>query len=456
MFNILQDTDSYKLSMDKQYPSDTMAINSYIEARKGDTHVIPFGAQYFIKTMLDKPITRADVDEAEQMYMEHVGAFDRSIFDHIVNAYGGYWPVTIDAVPEGTPVGIHQVLAQVRSVVDDPKVRLMTTWLETRMLSNIWYGTTVATNSYNIKQLIKGAMLMTGADLSGLPFKLHDFGSRGASTQETAALGGMAHLVNFMGTDTTVALFAAKRYYGAKGAAGFSIPAAEHSTITSWGRDREFDAYRNMINLFGGEGKIYAVVSDSYDYTNAVQNGWSKILKPEVVNAGGTLVVRPDSGDPVESVMMALRSFADSYGYTTTSKGFKVICGVRVIQGDGISASTIVHILDAMMAEGFSVDNVAFGMGGALLQKVTRDDLGFAMKCSARWNGVEWLDVQKDPKTDPSKKSKAGVLSLVRENGELRTIRAQDSSASREQMVTLYHMGEIFEDNLDNIRARAA
>ncbi|WP_323373098.1 hypothetical protein [Pasteurella multocida] len=177
------------------------------------------------------------------------------------------------------------------------------------------------------------------------------------------ALGGLAHLVNFMGTDSVSALVAAKRWYNTTSMPAFSIPAAEHSTMTSWEKDREADAYRNMVEQFAGEHKIYAVVSDSYDLWNALENIWGTQLKDLVEIKGGTLVVRPDSGDPAEVVCRTLAILAEKFGTTLNSKGYKVLpdC-VRLIQGDGINVNSLGKILEAILASGFSVENVAFGM----------------------------------------------------------------------------------------------
>ena len=182
----------------------------------------------------------------------------------------------------------------VQVINTDPRVPWLTSYIETALLRAIWYPTTVATISYGIKEIIKEYLDQTSDDTKAqLPFKLHDFGARGTSSQESAMLGGMAHLVNFQGTDTLSAIVGARRYYNAN-MAGFSIPASEHSTMTSWGKEGETDAYTNMIKQFAGEGKIFAVVSDSYDIYNAVSNIWGITLKEEVKKSGATLVIRPD------------------------------------------------------------------------------------------------------------------------------------------------------------------
>lgn len=177
-------------------------------------------------------------------------------------------------------------------------------------------------------------------------------------------MGGLAHLVNFKGTDSVSALIAAKRWYNINEMPAFSIPAAEHSTITSWGKDREINAYQNMIECFGGEGKLYSVVSDSYDLWHALEHIWGEELKDLVIEKGGRLIIRPDSGNPIEIICKTLEILANKFGYILNQKGYKVLpdC-LRIIQGDGINAQSLPKILDAVMQKGFSAENVNFGMG---------------------------------------------------------------------------------------------
>lgn len=254
-------------------------------------------------------------------------------------------------------------------------------------------------------------MNITSDTPDDIAFKLHDFGSRGSSSGETAGIGGAAHLVNFMGSDTVEGILYANKYYNCD-MSGYSIPAAEHSTITSWGKDHEVDAYRNMLNRFGKPGKIFACVSDSYDIYNACENLWGTELHDEVVNCGAITVVRPDSGSPPRTVVECLRILDEKFGSIINNKGYKVLNNVRVIQGDGINLQTIKDICLWVEQARYSLDNVNFGMGGALLQHLNRDTLRFAMKCSAILRNGKWIDVYKDPVTDPGKRSKSGRLSL--------------------------------------------
>lgn len=455
MQNLILNSDSYKTSHFVQYPAGAEYVSSYIESRGGAyPATVFFGLQMFIKQYLSKPISLADIDEADEICAAHGVPFNRAGWLHILTSHSGYLPLHIEAVPEGSLVPTGNILVQV--VNTDPACAWLTSYIETALLRAVWYPTTVATVSKTCHTIIARYLEETADNLNGLPFKLHDFGARGASSEETTAIGGLAHLVNFMGTDNFSALLAARRHYRAE-MAGFSIPAAEHSTITSWGRDGETAAYANMLKQFGGEGKLLAVVSDSYDIWNAIDNLWGGELKTQIETMGGTLVIRPDSGEPVEIVPEAVERLMAKFGFRVNSKGYKVLPAcVRLIQGDGVCAAAIDAILAEMKKRGLSADNVAFGMGGELLQKMNRDTHKFAMKASAiRIDGV-WRDVYKDPITDQGKRSKKGRLALVKQNGQFKTV-ARDTVADVDnQLVTVFNNGKIMaEYTLDQVRQRA-
>jgi len=463
MTNMLLNTDSYKFSHAKQYPPGTSYVSSYIESRGGQfDEVVFFGLQAWIKANLLQPMTRGDVDEFADVAAMH--GFEPNVAgaNRIINQHGGFWPVAIEAAPEGSVIPTRNVLVQV--VNTDPELAWVTSFLETSLLRAIWYPSTVATLSREAKKRIYQGLCLTSDDPDGqIPFKLHDFGARGASSEETAALGGLAHLVNFMGTDTVSGLMAARRYYNAP-MAGFSIPASEHSTITAWGRDNETEAYANMLKQFGGEGKVFANVSDSYNIWNAVTNILGSKLRTQIINSGGTMVVRPDSGDPVTVPIEVIDRLMAMFGYSTNSKGYKVLpdC-IRVIQGDGMTLETISRVISSMEARKLSVDNIAFGMGGGLLQKVDRDTQNFAMKTSAAMVDGVWRDVFKDPISDTGKQSKKGRQVLLYDCGighcGYRTISVADSAelpAANQVMRTVYKDGVLLiDEDLETIRKRA-
>jgi nicotinamide phosphoribosyltransferase len=455
--NILLRTDSYKAGHFLQYPEGTEYVSSYIESRGGkwDKSVV-FGLQMFLKEYLTKPITQEMIDEAEAFWGAHGEPFNREGWMHILNKHNGYLPVEIQAVPEGTVLPNRNVMLQL--VNTDPFVPWLTSYLETSLLRAIWYPTTVATNSYASKVVIWDALLESADDPAAeIGFKMHDFGARGCSSPETAALGGCAHLVNFLGTDTVEGVIAARRYYGEE-MAGFSIPASEHSTITAWGGpDQEVDAFRNMIKQFAKPENMVACVSDSYDIYNACSNLWGDELLKDVRDSGATLIVRPDSGDPETVPIDCILRLMDKVGYTTNSKGYKVLPDYfRVIQGDGITVDTVKIILDKMMELKLSASNIAFGQGGGLLQMVDRDTLEFAMKASAIYVNNSWRDVYKAPITDLGKQSKRGRLALIRNQDDTyQTVRADTCSYDDNILETVFKNGKLLKTtNFATIREK--
>jgi len=450
--NILLNTDSYKASHWVQYPKKTTGVFSYIESRGGKYPVtVFFGLQIFLKEYLSKPITQEMIDEADTFWKAHGEPFNKEGWEYILKNHNGYLPVVIRAVPEGTVVPTSNVLVTIENT--DPNCFWLTSYLETALLRAVWYPTTVATQSWTIKQIIKAALEETG-DPSGLPFKLHDFGARGVSSLESAALGGAAHLVNFMGTDTVSGALTAMKYYNTAEMVGFSIPAAEHSTITSWGKENEVEAYRNMLKQYAKPGTLVAVVSDSYDIYNAVDNLWGKELRQEVIDSGAIVVVRPDSGEPAVVVEKVARLLDKNFGSVVNEKGYKVLNNVRIIQGDGINETSIRSILFALKNSGFSADNVAFGMGGMLLQGINRDTQKFAMKCSAMDIGGEWIDVFKDPITDPGKRSKKGRVNLYKNNGQFFT--GVEAHGNPGELVTVFYNGKVMKEwNFTEVRVNS-
>lgn len=466
LHNLILNTDSYKASHWLQYPPGTDRTFFYVESRGGVyDRTVFFGLQAILKAWLSRPVTHADVDEARDFFAIHGEPFNEAGWRRIVDLHGGRLPMRIRAVPEGAVVPTHQALVTIEST--DPEAFWLPSYLETLLL-RLWYPVTVATLSWQVKRTIRGFLERTSDDVAGqLPFKLHDFGARGVSSAESAAIGGMAHLVNFLGTDTVQGVLAAREFYG-EPMAGYSIPAAEHSTITSWGRDREADAYRNMLRHFAKPGGLVAVVSDSYDIFHAIREHWGKTLRDEVIASGGTLVVRPDSGDPVEVVHQCITLLDEAFGHTKNGKGYRLLNHVRLIQGDGVNPDSIRAILERITSVGYAADNIAFGMGGALLQKVDRDTQKFALKCSAARIDGQWVDVFKAPVTDAGKFSQRGRLTLIRhrEYGTYKTApipanleRAEDlvpEHGWEHAMETVWENGELVKDwSFADVRARS-
>lgn len=433
----LFDTDSYKISHWQQYPPGTDGTYLYLESRGGVyLQTLFFGLQYILKQYLCNPFTQEDVQKAARLYANHRLPFNLPGWQYMLDTYGGYLPVKIHAVPEGTVSPTKSILMTVEST--DKNCFWLPGWLETTLM-RVWYPTTVATVSYDLRRVFNDAFTRASDSLDGAKYSLHDFGSRGVSSQESAGIGGLAHLVSFRGTDTTAALLVAEEFYQqpVEIPAGYSIPASEHSTMTAWGRLREVDAYLNMQITYGPKG-VYAVVADSYNYRNAVENLLCGALKNAVQASGATIVIRPDSGDPLEVIRWTLGMLEAHYGSTSNSKGYRVLKNARIIYGDGMTPELIQTCLQEVVNLGYAPETVTYGMGGGLLQKVNRDTQRFALKCSEILIRGKSIPVQKSPVSDRSKASRAGRfdpvehgLQKVFENGKL-----------------------LVEDSLENVRRR--
>jgi len=451
--NIVLNSDSYKYSQWVQYPEGTQYVYSYIESRGGVyDQLVYFGLQAFLREYMTTPVTAEMVRTARDIMFVHGEPFNYDGWMYIVDVHGGLLPVEIKAVDEGTVMKQKNVLLSI--VNTDPKCYWLTSFLETALLRAIWYPTTVASNSFVSKTIINQYLIKNG-DPSLIDFKLHDFGARGVSSLESATLGGMAHLINFMGTDTVSGIMGAMEYYDAD-VCGFSIPAMEHSTVTSWGRENEVESYRNMLRHYAKEGKILACVSDSYDIYEACKK-WGTELIEEVKSSKAVVVIRPDSGYPVQVVLDCLAILDKYYGHTINAKGYKVMNNVRIIQGDGIDHAMIRSILSMMDMNGWSADNIAFGQGGALLQIINRDTLEFAMKCSAAMINGKWVEVYKDPVTSSMKKSKRGQLMLVTdESGKFVTKVLEYGKDIVDHLTRRYMDGKLYNQTTFNeVRARA-
>lgn len=441
--NLVLNTDSYKFSHFLQYPPGTDGLYHYLESRGGRfDKTVFFGLQYLLKEYLEGDVvSTGDVDEAKEFAELHGVPFNYDGWMKIAKTHWGHLPIKIKAVEEGTVVPTHNILMSVEST--DPELYWLPSWLES-LFVRLWYPITVATQSWHIKSDILRFLEETSDDPQAeISFKLHDFGARGVSSSESAGIGGMSHLVNFQGSDTVEGVMMANRYYDHKMSA-FSIPAAEHSTITSWGRYEESKAFSNMLTQFAKPGKLVAVVSDSFDIYAAIKNLWCDHLLSQVKESGATIVIRPDSGDPTEVVLNCLYILEEKVGMTFNSKGYKVLPSYfRLIQGDGVNQASINKILETMKANRYSASNIAFGMGGALLQQVDRDTQKFAYKCSAISIKGAWRDVFKAPVTDSGKKSRSGKLYLTPEMKTYRLPNQKDAEYPGNLLTPVFENGKI-------------
>jgi len=445
-YNLILDVDSYKVTHFNQYPQNTKKLYAYIEARNlNSEELIFFGLQAFVKKYLLNPITQDDIDEAEKFLLSHIGVFNRDDWEYILNEHGGFLPIEIKSLDEGTVTNKKIPLLDITNT--DEKVPWLVTYIETALLRSLWYPSSVATISREIKKMIFRYLDDTCTNFDDqLPFKLHDFGARGVSSYESSRIGGAAHLLNFLGSDTVEGAMFLKDYYDGTDIS-YSIPASEHSTITAWGKDNENKAHENIINQFLLEGKVIASVIDSYNTFETASKTISSELKEKIINSKGTLVVRPDSGKLPDTIIELLNTLSseENFGYTLNSKGYKELPSyIRVIQGDGVDKNSIEDILISMKENNYSAANITFGMGGALLQKLDRDTYSFAMKVSAIHDGNTWKDVYKEPSNDKTKNSRRGRFAIV-QNDELEVVDLEKLNQTN-LLKTRYKDGKLYNE----------
>jgi nicotinamide phosphoribosyltransferase len=474
-YGVVGDTDSYKLSHIPQYIKGADKMISYFESRGGKRdRVMNFGMQMLVKEYLFQRLTRSQVYNMIEWATEHMSGnmvkdLEISLL-RVVNELDGKLPIRIRNAPEGLMIPIKNVLFTIETTIPGTEWFSVVSYFETKLV-RVWAAMTVGTTSWYVREAVLEALEKSSDDPAAeINFKFHDFGSRGVPDMTTAAFNGAAHLVSSMGTDTVVAVQALEFAYNIR-MAGYSIPASEHSTTTTHGPDGEIQLITQMFDAYAKPGAIFATVADSYDIMNFIRN-YTPLFKERLIESGATWVIRPDSGDPIKMPVQCVIELEKVFGTTTNKKGYKVLNHVRVIQGDGIVPEQVTEILNALMDLGYSASNMAFGMGGGLLQKVNRDTHKFALKCSAvRVNG-EWIDVYKDPSVydedwnvieeESFKSSKAGLLELVYNAAldEYRTVREEElyelGSDWKPMLETVYEDGYLVRDmTFDEVRQNA-
>jgi nicotinamide phosphoribosyltransferase len=417
----------------EQYVPGCNKVYSYLQARSDKVYdkTVFFGLQYILKEYLTQPITHDNVREFLDVRTSILGSTRSDVMDKMRSlADLGYWPLEIKAVEEGSVIPVKNVLMTITNTHPD---FYWTVGFVESLLLKLWYPITVATTSYQYKQLVHKYFKETVANnLNFLkPFMVHDFGYRGDSSEESAEISGMAHLTSFMGSDTVPAFNASVKYYNADSTGAndktimSSVPASEHSVMCSFGKDGELEAYKHMLKLY--DTGIVSIVSDTYDIWNVLTN-YASVLKEDILKRKGKVVFRPDSGNP-ELIICGdpkadpgtpehkgcLKLLDEMFGSYINLKGYRQINpSVGLIYGDGMYVGRYERTLERMKEMGYAASNLVIGVGG-ILRHHSRDTLGFAIKATkVEVGGVE-RSIMKDPITDKSKKSHQGYLCLAKD-----------------------------------------
>lgn len=452
-YNLLLDTDSYKLSHFLGYPEGVSTVYSYLESRGGRyPATIFFGLQrLLIEKLQGQVVTGEKIDEAETFAQAHGLPFNAAGWEHILNEHGGRLPVLIRAVPEGLLVPTHNALMTVENT--DPAVPWLTSYLETLLLRDLWYGSTVATRIFTMKRGLKQAYDQT-SDVGINPFSLLDFSSRGCAGTDANEIGGGAYLTCFAGSDSVPAVRAMNYYYD-DDMSGFSVPATEHSIMCSWKHDGP-ETILALLAKMGRPGGILSIVADTWNVFEAAETFAS--LADRFKAAGVTAVFRPDSGHPDEVLPGVLASLEKGFGSTTNSKGYRVLDGVKVLWGDGVNEHTYIEPLHVAQAFGVSADSIIVASGGGLMQAdMDRDTCKWAFKASEMIIDGEHVGISKNPITDSGKRSKTGRFSLFRrDDGSYVTQNSAEGDVDEDDLLDARFLnGELIEPtSLAQIRER--
>jgi nicotinamide phosphoribosyltransferase len=478
-FNPLLLTDFYKVHHKEMYPTGTNKIYSNMTPRKsrlkGIDYVVAVGFQFFVVEYLirqfNEQFFQRPLDEVIDEYQRHIPLTN---VDHIKALHKlGYLPVKIKALPEGSIVPIGVPVLTITNTVDE--FFWVTNYLETLMSNELWQIMTSATIAHDFKRIITKYANETG-DPSMIQWQGHDFSFRGLSSVESGILSGMGHLFSFTGTDTIPAIYALEEYYGAKGLIGASVPATEHSIEMmhyDYTTNSEQAYLSHLIKQY--PSGILSMVSDGKDLWKVI----TQLLpanKKEIMGRDGKLVIRPDSGNPVD-ILCGLpandwtRSISqipvqkgvvellwDTFGGTVNEKGYKVLDPhIGAIYGDSITRETAVEIFERLKTKGFASTNVVLGIGSFTYQYVTRDSLGFAIKATYGEVNGQPREIFKDPITDNgTKKSAKGLLSVIETKKGLELV--QQVTPEQEEMgelETIFLNGKSLRtETLEGIRKR--
>ncbi|KAI9502490.1 hypothetical protein GGI25_002669 [Coemansia spiralis] len=459
-------TDSYKASHFALYP-EAQETTAYAEFRHGfdkdskDERMVFYGIRHVLENYINRQWAMKDVELAEAFFSTHNAGFTpfpfpKTLFVKFVNENNGYFPVRIDSLPEGSVVYPHTPVLQ---IIAKNEYASLITYLETMLLMT-WYQSTVATLSFRSRTVIEEQYAMS-VDEDGvwtLNSRMHDFGFRGCTCVEQSILGGAAHMLAFEGSDTMSAAFYVQYVLNNGNPVATSIPATEHSVMTS--HKTELQAMLQTIDAYGSG--VFACVMDSYDYARALSE-ILPVVAEKKLEKGGFLVIRPDSGDQVVAVLLGLQMANKVFGSTVNKKGFKVIKGASIIQGDGVTPKSLRRILAAVHDAGYSAQSVGFGMGGGLLQKINRDTMSMAIKISSiTYKDGEERDIMKFPKEGSSKTSLPGKFAVHPDSAQrgapvaFRTIDAPKDTKNLLQ--TIYDCGPVADhawEDFEAVRKRA-
>lgn len=435
-------TDGYKTGHHQQYPKGTEEVYSNWTPRsnkyapKGCDKVLSFGQQYVFKWLHDyfednffsKPKAQVCNELKEELSLYLGTDYDVTHYEELHDLQ--YLPIKVKSLPEGLEVPIRVPMVTV--VNTDKKFYWITNFLETILSTMLWQPMTSASIALRYKRIFKNWILKTDKNnLAFIDFQGHDFSMRGMGGLQSAISSGMGHASVFLGSDTLPIISSLRNYYKAEGFVVGSVNATEHSVMCAGTKDDEIGTFKTLMNTY--PTGILSVVSDTWDLWKVLTD-YLPILKDDVLARDGKLVIRPDSGDPVDIICGEASELGgklpkdkglvellwDIFGGTINDQGFKVLDShIGAIYGDSITTERAENICQRLSNKGFATSNVVLGIGSFTYQFNTRDTFGFAMKATSVVVNGKRREIFKDPITDDGvKKSAKGLIKVDLVDGE--------------------------------------
>jgi len=444
-------TDGYKTGHHQQYPKGTTLVYSNFTPRsnkyapKGCSEVVVFGTQMVMRQLhlafQNDFFSRPKVDVCGEMKNElsmYLGTnYDVSHFEALHDL--GYLPICVKALSEGTKVPMKVPVLTIYNT--HPDFYWITNYLETILSNLLWKPMTSATIAHQYRKVLTKWMEKTDKERAWfIDWQGHDFSMRGMDSVDAVISSGLGHLTSFLGSDSLPTIYGARKYYGATDMVCGSVNATEHSVMCAGGKEDEVDTFRRLLETY--PTGILSVVSDTWDLWK-VCTEHVVTLKEEIMARDGKLVIRPDSGDPVDiicglntnpnpcksiegldtepEIKGVIELLWDAFGGTINEQGYKVLDShIGAIYGDSITIDRAEEICKRLEAKGFASTNIVLGVGSFTYQYNTRDTFGFAMKATyvevnkPKFAGdfnPEGREIFKDPITDDgTKKSATGLL----------------------------------------------
>jgi nicotinamide phosphoribosyltransferase len=474
-------TDGYKVDHRRQYPTGTTLVYSNWTPRKsrleGMNEVVFFGLQYFIKKYIlhdfNTRFFSQPKDEVVAKYARRINNYLGENLvgtEHIAQLHDlGYIPMVFKALPEGARVNTRVPMFTMYNT--KPEFFWLTNYFETLLSATIWMSCTSATIARKYREVLDGYAAKTSSAPDFVSWQGHDFSMRGMAGIEAAVTSAAGHLLSFYGTDTIPAIDFLEEYYNAnsdKELIGGSVAATEHSVMCMGTYTGELETFRRLITDIYPKG-IVSIVSDTWDLWKVLTE-YLPALKETIIKREGKVVVRPDSGDPVDIICGnpsgkneseskgVIELLWDVFGGKTNDKGFKeLIPQIGAIYGDSITVERATQICERLMKKGFASTNVVVGIGSYTYQYNTRDTFGFAMKATYGEVNGEGREIFKNPVTDDgTKKSAKGLMKIERRDNVYVLIDQVSWEEERTgELKEVFRDGKLLvDDSLANIRAR--